>query len=64
MSRLLTRDELFEILSARRRAGTIGRVVLANGCFEVLHPGRLARPLREPRPVTRSPSRRSSVRSR
>jgi len=39
MSRFLTRDELFEILSARRRAGTIGRVVLANGCFEVLHPG-------------------------
>ncbi len=39
MSRFLARDELAEILAARRRAGTIGRVVLANGCFEVLHAG-------------------------
>lgn len=39
MSRFLARDELYQILSARRRAGTIGRVVLANGCFELLHAG-------------------------
>ena len=39
MSRFLGRDELAGILAARRRASTVGRVVLANGCFELLHAG-------------------------
>ena len=39
MSRFLPREELAEILAARRRAGTVGRVVLTNGCFELLHAG-------------------------
>ena len=39
MSRFLSREELAQILAARRRAGTLGRVVLANGCFELLHAG-------------------------
>ncbi|MEM7310051.1 MAG: adenylyltransferase/cytidyltransferase family protein [Planctomycetota bacterium] len=39
MSRFLAREELAEILIARRGAGTLGRVVLANGCFELLHAG-------------------------
>ena len=39
MSRLLSREQLAEILTARRKAGTLGRVVLANGCFELLHAG-------------------------
>lgn len=39
MSCFLPREELAEILAARRKAGTIGRVVLANGCFELLHAG-------------------------
>ncbi len=35
----MTREELAALLAARRRAGTIGRVVLANGCFDLLHVG-------------------------
>jgi rfaE bifunctional protein nucleotidyltransferase chain/domain len=35
----VTREELAALLAARRRAGTIGRVVLANGCFDLLHVG-------------------------
>lgn len=39
MSRVLARDELVGVLDARRQAGDLGRVVLANGCFELLHAG-------------------------
>ena len=36
---LWSREELAEELTARRSRGELRRVVLANGCFDVLHPG-------------------------
>ena len=39
MSRVTSREELAQLLAAGRDAGTLGRVVLANGCFELLHAG-------------------------
>ncbi len=39
--RLLPREELATLLDERRAAGDRERVVLANGCFDVLHVGHL-----------------------
>ncbi len=36
-----TRESLVELLSKRRAGGGLGRVVLANGCFDLLHVGHL-----------------------
>ena len=38
-ARFVPREELARLLEERRRAGRPGRIVLANGCFEVLHAG-------------------------
>ncbi|MCZ6598418.1 MAG: adenylyltransferase/cytidyltransferase family protein [Planctomycetota bacterium] len=38
-ARFVPREELARLLEERRRAGSLGRVVLATGCFEVLHAG-------------------------
>ena len=37
--RLLPREELAALLDERRATGEPGRIVLANGCFDVLHVG-------------------------
>lgn len=39
-SKIVTRAQLPGLLSARRRAGQ--RIVMTNGCFDLLHPGHLA----------------------
>jgi len=36
-----TREALGSLFSERRKTGTLGRVVLANGCFDLLHVGHL-----------------------
>ncbi|HEX6404886.1 MAG TPA: adenylyltransferase/cytidyltransferase family protein [Pseudonocardiaceae bacterium] len=38
-SRLTARDELAQRLASLRAGGEIGRIVLANGCFDILHAG-------------------------
>jgi rfaE bifunctional protein nucleotidyltransferase chain/domain len=38
-TKILTREAAAERLAALRRGGTAGRVVLANGCFDLLHVG-------------------------
>jgi D-glycero-beta-D-manno-heptose 1-phosphate adenylyltransferase len=40
-ARFLSRAELVALLDQRRREGRLGRVVLTNGCFDVLHVGHL-----------------------
>lgn len=40
-SPLFEREALALLLRERRAAGTLGRVVLANGCFDLLHVGHL-----------------------
>jgi D-glycero-beta-D-manno-heptose 1-phosphate adenylyltransferase len=38
-SRLTARHELAQRLASLRASGEIGRIVLANGCFDILHAG-------------------------
>src|SRR5437763_16621936 len=38
-SRLTARHELAQRLASLRAGGEIGRIVLANGCFDILHAG-------------------------
>lgn len=41
MSRVFDRDRLAEHLATLRAEGRVGRVVMANGCFDLLHVGHL-----------------------
>jgi rfaE bifunctional protein nucleotidyltransferase chain/domain len=42
LARRIEREALARLLAEGRRSGRIGRVVLANGCFDLLHGGHLA----------------------